>query len=119
MINANDESCDRRFANLNVKAVAPNAPSAPHAIAPTEPTCTKPVKTATTVPSAAPAVVPKIDGSANALLQAPCAINPARARQAPTSSAAVTRGIRICHKISLLPGAKSADQKLSIGAVPT
>jgi hypothetical protein len=119
MINANDESCDRRFANLNVSEVAANAPNAPHAIAPIDPTCTTPVRTANTVPSDAPAVVPNIEGSANALLQAPCAINPARAKDAPTINAAVTRGIRICHKISLLPGEKSADQKLSICAVPT
>ena len=119
MIKANDDSCERRFANLNVKEVAANAPNAPHAIAPIEPTCTRPVKTASTVPSDAPAVVPSIEGSASALLHAPCAINPARANDAPTISAAVTRGIRICHKISLLPGEINADQKLSICAVPT
>jgi hypothetical protein len=78
-----------------------------------------PVMTATTVPSDAPAVVPKIEGSASALLQTPCANKPAKAKEAPTISAAVIRGIRICHKISLLPGVISADQKLSIGAAPT
>ena len=41
------------------------------------------------------------------------------AKDAPTISAAVTRGMRICHKISLLPGDMRADQKLSIWAAPT
>jgi hypothetical protein len=119
MIKAKDERLARRLANLNVREVAANAPTAPQTIAPRDPTCTNPVMTATTVPSDAPAVVPKIEGSANALLQTPCAIKPAKAKEAPTISAAVTRGIRICHKISLLPGDISADQKLSIGAAPT
>ena len=75
--------------------------------------------TANTVPSDAPAVVPNIEGSANALLQTPWDNNPANAKDAPTMSAAVTRGMRICHKISLLPGDIRADQKLSILAAPT
>jgi hypothetical protein len=71
MINAKDERCARRFANLNVREVAANAPAAPQTIAPIDPTCAKPVMTAKTVPSDAPAVVPKIEGSASALLQTP------------------------------------------------
>jgi hypothetical protein len=119
MIKAKDESWARRLANLNVREVAAIAPTAPQTIAPIDPTCTKPVMTANTVPSDAPAVVPNIDGSARALLQTPWAIKPASAKDAPTISAAVTRGMRICHKISLLPGDMRADQKSSIWAAPT
>ena len=71
IINAKDESCARRLANLNVREVAAIAPTAPQTIAPIDPTCAKPVMTANTVPSDAPAVVPKIEGSAKALLQTP------------------------------------------------
>ena len=119
MINVKEESDPLIDANLKVSAVVNNAPTVPLAIAPKDPTCTTPELIASTAPKDAPAAVPKIAGSATALLQAPCANKPATPRAAPTITAAVTRGNLICHRISLLPGLTSADQKLSICVAPT
>jgi hypothetical protein len=114
MIKAKDDNAPRIPANLKVKDVVKSAPIVPQAIAPMLPTSTKPELIARTAPNEAPAAVPRIAGSATALLQAPCANKPATPRAAPTITAAVTRGNLICHKISLLPGFTTADQKLSI-----
>ena len=119
MIKAKDDKAPRIAANLNVRDVVNNAPIVPQAIAPMVPTCTNPELIASTAPKDAPAAVPRIAGSATALLQAPCANKPATPRAAPTITAAVTRGNLICHKISLLPGLITADQKLSICVAPT
>ena len=54
-----------------------------------------PVKT----PTAAPADVPKIAGSANGLFVEPCASTPAIPRHIPTKMAAPMRGARICQII--------------------
>jgi hypothetical protein len=119
MINANDESAPRIAANLKVSDVVSSAPIVPQAIAPIVPTSTSPELIARTAPNEAPAAVPRIAGSATALLQAPCANNPATPSAAPTITAAVTRGNLICHRISLLPGLIKADQKSSICVAPT
>ena len=107
-----------RVAKRSVNSVANNAPTAAMAIAPTEPITTTFASTPITTANAAPAEVPKMAGSANGLLVAPCASAPATPSAAPTISAVAIRGIRICQRISaalvFAPGFSSAENKPSI-----
>jgi hypothetical protein len=112
------ETLRSRVAKRNVRSVASNAPTEAMAMAPIEPITTAFVSTPMTTANAAPAEVPKIAGSANGLLVAPCAIAPATPSAAPTIKAVTMRGIRICQSISaalvLAPGLNRADTKPSI-----
>ena len=112
------ETFRSNVAKRNVSRVARRAPIAAIAIAPTEPITTIFVSTPITTARAAPAEVPKIAGSANGLLVAPCASAPATPRAAPTINAVRIRGMRICQRICAAlvsaPGLSSAERKPSI-----
>ena len=112
------ETLRSRVAKRNVRRVASNAPIAATTMAAIEPITTTFARTPITTASAAPAEVPKIAGSANGLLVAPCASVPATPRAAPTIRAVIMRGIRICQSISaalvFAPGLNSAVTKPSI-----
>jgi hypothetical protein len=71
MIKVKEDKAPLNAANLNVSEVASKAPKVPQKIAPTVPTSTNPELMARTAPNAAPADVPRIAGSATALLHAP------------------------------------------------
>ena len=53
-------------------------------------------------PTAPPAEIPRIYGSAKGLRKTPCKITPEIESKMPIKAANITRGKRICHKISLL-----------------
>ena len=112
-----------RVAKRNVTSVASSAPIAAITMAPTEPITTAFASTPITTARAAPAEVPKMAGSANGLLVAPCASAPATPSAAPTINAVTMRGIRICQSISaalvFAPGCNKADNKPSIWVAPT
>ena len=110
-------------AKRNVSKVASSAPMAAIAIAPTEPITTTFASTPMTTARAAPADVPKMAGSANGLLVAPCASAPATPSAAPTINAVAIRGMRICQRICAAvvsaPGLSRAENKPSISVAPT